>query len=129
MPVTEFVPNRATKLLPFLRCSECCTCHRPHVLSKLIYARYPFNRASPTLHVEIRLFAAFLPIFRPIREYILSLGTYFSSYSQFRNSSKIEAIRFVSEKRRERFSLRHDERQKSLVFLNLGRVNFSLTDD
>lgn len=95
MPVTEFVPNRATKLLPFLRCSECCTCHRPHVLSKLIYARDPFNRASPTLHVEIRLFAAFLPIFRPIREYILSLGTYFSSYSQFRNSSKIEAIRFV----------------------------------
>lgn len=123
MPVTEFVPNRATKLLPFLRCSECCTCHRSHVLSKLIYARYPFNRASPTLDVEIRLFAAFLPIFRPIREYILSPGTYFSSYSQFRDSSKIKAIRFVRFEERS-FSLSHDERQNSLIFLNLRRVNF-----
>lgn len=102
------------QITPFLRCStrqNVATRATDRMCSELIYARDPFNRASPTVDVEMSARLPHFCPFRPIREYIFSRTCpkrYFSSYLDRSISRFEESVSFDSQSRRFFFI---DERQ------------------
>lgn len=102
------------QITPFLRCStrqNVATRATDRMCSELIYARDPFNRASPTVDVEMSARLPHFCPFRPIREYIFSRtcpDRYFSSYLDRSISRFEESVSFDSQSRRFFFI---DERQ------------------
>lgn len=101
------------QITPFLRCStrqNVATRATDRMCSELIYARDPFNRASPTVDVEMSARLPHFCPFRPIREYFfpnLPWQIFFIISRSF--NFEIRRIRFVRFAEQKVFFI--DERQ------------------